>query len=324
MLTSQKVRFVTILTETAVRPGRNGGTSTRKRTGPHAARPVRGLAVTVVVGQHEPMTSTGDAMNSTEHGDRSARRAGVVARYAAAYTLVVLLVPGGVAVFADGWASLYGPGHWALWAILTGSGLVLLKARPAFAGAAATAGALAAVQLCGTGIWAVRHWEPFTGMGGWGEPVLWLLRPLAAGLALACAAVAVACALAVLHSGAWQPAAGPRRWLPVAAGALLAAGLPVVLLGGLGPITMLGTYGLLYSLPWGAAIAATGLLRRDAAITAGVLAVTGPLAVAGWQLSWDLYYGHSGRPYLLTLLAAALLAAAATAVPVLRARPTPS
>ncbi|BCJ77055.1 hypothetical protein CS0771_65990 [Catellatospora sp. IY07-71] len=243
---------------------------------------------------------------------------------AAAYTLVVLLVPGGVAVFTDHWASLYGPGHWALWAVLTGSGLVLLVGSTTAAGAAATAGVLAAVQLCGTGIWAVRHWEPFTGMGGRGETLLGILRPLAAGIAVACAAAAVACALAVLRTGAWQPAAGPRRRLPVAAGALLAAGLPVALLGGLRPITLLGTYGLLFSLPWGLAVAATGLLRRDAAITAGVMAAAGPLAVAGWNLAWDLHYGVGWRAYLLPLLAVALLAAVATAIPALRARPTPS
>ncbi|GAA1639799.1 hypothetical protein ACFQY4_13595 [Catellatospora bangladeshensis] len=245
----------------------------------------------------------------------------MIALCAAAYTLVVLLVPSGPAVFADHWASLYGPGHWALWAILTGSGLILLAGRPALAGAAATAGVLATVQLGGTGIWAVRHWEPFTGMGGRGEPLLGILRPLAAGLAVACAAAVVACALAVLRTGAWQPAAGPRRWLPVGAGALLAAGFPVALLGGLTPITLLGTYGLLFSLPWGLAVAATGLLRRDAAISAGVMATVGPLAVAGWNLAWDVFYGGGWQWYLLPLLAAALLAAVATALPMRRARP---
>ncbi|MEV4410850.1 hypothetical protein [Catellatospora sp. NPDC049609] len=251
------------------------------------------------------------------------RQAGTIALCAASFSLIVLVVPGHVAVFHDHWASLYGPGHWALCAVLAGSGLALRIARPAVAGVAATAGALAAGQLAATGVWAVRHWEPFTGMGGAGESILGILRPLAVGLAVAGATAAAACVLALRAAGAWDPAAsGPRRLAPVAIGALLSVGLPILLLGGLTPITLLGTYGLLFGLPWGAAVAATGLLRRDAAITAGAMATVGPLAVTGWNAAWELGYGLGWQPYMTLLPAVALVAAATAALAVRRVRPT--
>lgn len=265
-------------------------------------------------------------MITTEDAAARTRWAGSLALGAAVVSAFVLAIPGGAEVLWEPAASLYTPGHWVLCAVLAACGIALRNAPPSRHGAAATAGVLAAGQLCATGIWAIKHWEPFSGMNGTGYDMLPPLRALAAVLVAANATAVAGCVVALRRSGAWQPAEpGVRRWAPVAAGALVAAGLPVALLGGLTPITMFGTIGLLFSLPWGAAVAATGLLRRDAAITAGLVATIAPPAVVAWQLAWHFYYDLGWRPYLLALLALlAVAAVAAAATAAARRRPRPA
>ncbi|GHJ47954.1 hypothetical protein Cs7R123_52960 [Catellatospora sp. TT07R-123] len=230
---------------------------------------------------------------------------------------VALAIPAGSHIF-DRTASLYGAGRWALLAVLAAAGLVLAVGRPAAAGVSATAGLFAAGQLCATGIWAIKHWEPFSGMVGTGWDMLPLLRSLAVVLAVAGAAATAACLLAMRRSGAWAgQTTDVQRKSAFAVGAAVAVLLPVTMLRGLTPITMLGTYGLIFGLPWGIAVAATGWLRRDAAITAGVLVGVSALSVLGWSI------GHSTEwtSVLPHFVATALVAALATAL-ALR-RPTP-
>lgn len=237
------------------------------------------------------------------------RRAGSVVLVVAAASAVVLAVPGGFRIF-DGLATLYGAGRWVLLAMLTAAGLVLLRGRPAAVGVAATAGLFAAGQLGATGIWAVKHWRPFSGMVGTGYSVLPLLMSLAAVLAVAGAVAAVVCLATTRRTGAWtvRTSADQRR-VAFAAGAVVVVGLPVAMLGGLSPITMLGTFLLLFGLPWGIALAATGWLRRDAAITAGALVIVSALTALGWSIGhstdWPSVVAH--------LLAVAALAALLTA-----------
>ncbi|WP_155370278.1 hypothetical protein [Catellatospora vulcania] len=207
--------------------------------------------------------------------------------FASAASAVVLAVPGGFRIFDDV-ATLYGAGRWVLLALLAVGGLVLLRGRPVAADVAATAGLFAAGQLSATGIWAVKHWRPFSGMVGTGYNILPLLMPLAAVLAVAGAVAAVVCLAVMRRSGVLAAQThGYQRWVAFATGAAVAVGLPVAMLGGLSPITLLGAYALLFGLPWGIALAATGWLRRDAALTAGALVTVSALTAVGWSI------GHS-------------------------------
>ncbi|MEV4691542.1 hypothetical protein ACFXA2_00225 [Micromonospora chalcea] len=229
---------------------------------------------------------------------------------AAAASAVVLAVPGGFRIF-DGVATPYGAGRWVLLALLAAGGLMLRRGGPVATGVAATAGLFAAGQLSATGIWAVKHWRPFSGMVGTGYGMLPLLMSLAAVLAVAGALAAVFCLTAMRRNGVWAvQTTGTQRWVAFAAGVVVVVGLPVAMLGGLSPITMLGTFTLLFGLPWGIALAATGWLRRDAAIAAGGLVTVSALTAVGWSI------GHSTewRSVFLHLLAVAVVAALATAL----------
>ncbi|MEW2444525.1 hypothetical protein [Micromonospora marina] len=187
---------------------------------------------------------------------------------------------------------------------------MLRRGGPVATGVAATVGLFAAGQLSATGIWAVRHWRPFSGMVGTGYDRLPLLRSLAAVLAVAGALAAVFCLTAMRRDGAWAGHnTGTQRWVASAAGAVVVVGLPVALLGGLSPITMLGTYTLLFGLPWGIALAATGWLRRDAAIAAGAMVTVSALTAIGWS-SVHRTYWHSVFLHFLTIAVVAALATA--------------
>lgn len=244
--------------------------------------------------------------------------AGIVVLVAAAAVTAVMAVPGETGMPGHG-GSLYDVSRWALLALLAGCALVLLRGgTPALVGSAATAGAISAGQLCATGIWAVKHWRPFSGMTGIGWANLDVLRPLAAVLAVAAAAAAVACLAVMRRSGVWHtPAELLHRRAPMIAGGLVAVALPPVLAGGLSPVTMVGTQVLLFSLPWGLALAAAGLLRRGAAVTAAGTVAYSALTTIGSGVG----HGIDWRLAAVPLALVAVLAAGVVGLLLLRTEP---
>lgn len=172
---------------------------------------------------------------------------------------------------------------WVLWALLLGLAVAgaTLAARPRWGGAAAVVAAVLAVQVGGHGIVAVRDWFNTAGAsGGMRQSELAWVVGFAAVVAV-CATVAGCVSAAVLWrepSGGWRglrPARPGYLW----AGLLVMLGLPMALAGGLHypAMTMIGQFALLYSLPWGAALAAGGWLdrrERTAALTAVILSAS--------------------------------------------------
>lgn len=202
-------------------------------------------------------------------GDR--RAAGwpsVVVLSAAGIGVVVFTVPGQTGVAGhDG--TLYGVSRWALLVALAATGALLAgTARIRARRAIAAAGAIVALQLVGTGVVAVKHWRPFSGMTGFGYANLGTVRMLA-GILTISAVVAVIALLVVLRRGDGHTsvAATRRRVIAAATGAVIAVGVPVALGAGDGQtwdVTSLGAYALLYSIPWGLGFALSGWLERPA------------------------------------------------------------
>ncbi|GAB7045575.1 hypothetical protein [Catenuloplanes indicus] len=130
----------------------------------------------------------------------------------------------------------------------------------------------------------MRDWFNTAGAGGG-------MRQGELALVVGFAAVVAVCAtLAGCVSAAvvWrEPADGWRGLRPdrpgyPAAGALIVLGLPVALVTGphVSPLTMMGQVALLYSVPWGAAVAAGGWLGRPERIAALAAALLSAALVA--------------------------------------------
>ncbi|WP_090799639.1 hypothetical protein [Asanoa ishikariensis] len=165
---------------------------------------------------------------------------------------------------------IYPGAIWPLLVALAGAGLVVMR-RPGWVREAAVVAAIAGAQAAGYGIVAARDWFNAWGAGGMATHNLATVVTFAASVAI-CATVAICVAVGLL----WQEPSDcrtllrPARFRPVAVGAVVAVGLPLALGAAFRDtdITSLGQYALTYSLPWGAALAATGWLDRRAAITA--------------------------------------------------------
>jgi hypothetical protein len=211
----------------------------------------------------------------------SRRAVGVVLLGSAAISAVVLTVKDS----PD--ATLYPPAAWVLVAVIGLSGVVLL-ARPGAATASADAVAagafagVAALQLAGMGAVAFKHWEPFHGMSGGGDHV-WLLRLLAVVLAGVALVSVVACVRLLVAAGAFpvRSSSAVVRWTAVVVGVAVVLAVPPLVGAGAAEtmdVSSLGAYALLYGIPWGASVVATGWLARDAAV-AVLLAVLGSTAL---------------------------------------------
>ncbi|GIG04948.1 hypothetical protein [Catellatospora coxensis] len=208
----------------------------------------------------------------------------VIALAAAGAAAAVMAVPGRGGPSNTG--TLYTAHHKILVGLLVVCGLLLAAARrERLAGAAAVAGAITGAQLCAIGVWAARHWRPMIGMVGYPEANLGQVQALALVMAASAAVATLACLAVVRRSGVWRPAVLDGPWRR---GLLLAATVAVAVLPALGIVerdflTMkIATHALLYSLPWGLAVAACVRLHRSAAVAAA-------LAVAGSALA------HTGR-----------------------------
>ena len=147
-------------------------------------------------------------------------------------------------------------------------------------------------------------------MSGYGAANLSTLILLAWVLIVAAAVATVACLVAARASGLH----GRRRyrWAGLAAGVIVAGVLPPILGSGdaqTSGVTSQGAYALLYSLPWGAAIAASGWLNRSGAITA---LATVAVSAASAELSHDvLWVAHPTRGFVPVVVLVIALAIAA-------------
>jgi CHASE2 domain-containing sensor protein len=69
------------------------------------------------------------------------------------------------------------------------------------------------------------------------------------------------------------------------------------------------TFTLLFGLPWGIALAATGWLRRGAAVTAGAVVTVSALTALGWSIGHSTEW-PSAVPHFLAVAVVAALATA--------------
>jgi hypothetical protein len=170
--------------------------------------------------------------------------------------------------------TIYGPPQAALALALGLVGLLLIVARRRVAVIASLGvTGLCAAQLAGAGFVAVRRWPLY-----WGccsprhvsDRVL--VRDLAAGMALACAVVAVACVVVLAWQGylGWH-GGGVAVAFPVALAMAIVG--PGLMMGGWEDQRALAAWALMYSLPFAAGLAVSALMPRFAA-----LAVTGSVA----------------------------------------------
>jgi hypothetical protein len=225
------------------------------------------------------------------------RRAGLLVVGAAAVVVVMLQTHGRSHGRAwhpgfTGGLSLFSWVHWILVALVIGAGLLLVLATNSTVAAVAAAVALGpAAQLLGAGIVAHRRWRPVGGFGA-GPWANQRAIEIIAVLGALAAAVAVLTFLRVL--------AASRRALPtpsdistagrvsVVIGALVAVSLPLLLTIGdpdAHDITSLGAFALLWSLPWGGALALTAWLPRAAAVATGLtVAVSAASAYPNYEL----------------------------------------
>jgi hypothetical protein len=185
--------------------------------------------------------------------------------------------------------TIYTSATWGLVGCLALVGLVMVGVAPSSSARfgirrlAPAVGLVLAAQVAGTGCWAAKHWEPFYGMSGGVAPLRQM--QVLAGVLVLCGVMAGAASL-------WQlaatgelrlPAGWPGAWVCTGVGLLIVAVLPWIIAAGepdYTDFTSIGAFALIYSIPWGGALAVAGWLRRSPA-----LAVTGAVAgTAVWAL----------------------------------------
>lgn len=237
--------------------------------------------------------------------------AGVVLVVAAVVSAGVLAFRGDVFNAAGGivQGSIYLDASWVLVAVLCMSGVaVLLGAHAPGAGV----GAVAALQLTGTGVVAVKHWRPAMGMGGTYDHLA-ALQAAAALLALV-GLVCVGVCVALLVRGqavAVQPSS-IVLWSSLVVGALLLVSVPL-LVGRTDPETMdlssLGAFALMYGLPWGVAVIASAWLPRSTALAVLVAVLGSTVLVAATTPMADIVFTSVGTAFVpATVAVGALLA----------------
>jgi hypothetical protein len=185
-------------------------------------------------------------------------------------------------------------------------------ARPWRSFASAVA-AVTAAQLAGMGLVAFKHWKTHAGYGANVGNVT-EQRALAALMALTCAAALIVVAWRLVTWGD-IPArvAVVPRWAAAAGGLSLVLWLPGSIGGSLPDnhdATSLVAYALIYSLPWGVAVALSGWTARPTALT-GLLAVSASAALASnGEPMIDLVLGHQAQHRPFAIAAAVALAVA--------------
>jgi hypothetical protein len=237
--------------------------------------------------------------------------AGAVLVVAAVVCAGVLTFRGDVFNTAGGivQGSIYPVAAWVFVAVLGLSGVaVLLGAAVPGAGV----GALAALQLSGTGIVAVKHWRPAMGMGGSYEHLA-ALQAAAALLALVGLVCVAVCLGLLVQTEAVPVQPSPRVLLSsLVIGALLVVAVPV-LVGHYDPETMdlnsLGAFALMYGLPWGAAVIVSAWLPRSAALAVLVAVLGSTVLVAATTPMADIVFTSVGTAFVPATMAVASLVA---------------
>ncbi|MEH1014111.1 hypothetical protein V6U90_13495 [Micromonospora sp. CPCC 206060] len=204
--------------------------------------------------------------------------------------------------------TFYDPSRWLLLAALTGAGIAVAAVRSrAHAAAATVVGAVAALQLAATGAYAVKHWRPFSGANGYGHANLAEVVGYAKLIIGTAVVLLLLCLAGMWRFGAFggqsgqggqgdpknQPggtAGAGDRLLALGLGAFVAVTVPTAL--GVGraetmDLTSLGAFALVYALPWGTALAATGWLHRTAALaTAGTVLGSAVACLVFHRMTW--------------------------------------
>jgi hypothetical protein len=241
----------------------------------------------------------------TAEGPSTAGTVGAVLLGACAVALVVFLIgPTGMSVYdRSRWILLFG-------LVVSGLGLIRTPIRSAIPGWAAF-GAVMAGQLTTTGIVGYRHWSALCGPGACYLNEVDVERPLAALLALAMGVATVACLRILVRHEAFgrRGASWKMRIASVAMGCAIALALPVLLAAPPYPNfdqTSLGSYALLYSLPWGGTIAVSPWLRRPAAVGGLSAVLLSSLAVAANPATIASNH-HTERVLVVSVAAAAVL-----------------
>lgn len=247
------------------------------------------------------------------------RRAGVLVLAAAAVVPLMLQTHGICAgslwnpgFFSDGQALFEWP-HWALVATLVVTGLMLTRA--ANTPIAAAVALVVAAQLAGAGIVAQHHWRGAAGPGCGYWTNQHFIKIIAIVAAVAATIAALACLQVVWTtrregSAAVRSAGAPIRLARLIIGLLVAAALPLLLAIGdpsAHDKTSLGAFALMWSLPWGGALALTAWLPRAAAVATGLtVAVSAASAYPTYEL---VHVDHNWIAVLVGLVSGLLVAA---------------
>lgn len=192
----------------------------------------------------------------------------------------------------------YPPQLWALLLALTVAGVIMM-AHPRWARSAAVVAAIVAAQAAGNGLVMVRDWLNTNASGGLGQYQLATVITWAGVVALATAAAAVAGVAVVWR----EPADGWRSAVPARPGYLIlgaAVALLLPLFWGVVQEDMdiipRGHIVLMYSLPWGAGLAAIAWLRGRVAVAAGVTVSVSAVLCVLFVVSTHLVAYYSTPP----------------------------
>src|SRR5215218_2336449 len=163
--------------------------------------------------------------------------------------------------------SIYPWWTWVLVAVGVVGGLLVLIGRGR-SGAAASS-AVVTAMLAGTGVVAFKHWQPASGIGGYGVGELPQVERLALVLAALAAGATVCAGWQLLADGELRRSHwGGGSLLRLLSGVGVAVLLPLILMAGqmgADPQTW-GATGLIYAGPWGAARVASAWTSRPVTI----------------------------------------------------------
>ena len=172
--------------------------------------------------------------------------------------------------------SLFSAQNWVqVAAIIIGGLLIALPHVPRFAKLAAGGVVLISAGLMfGTSVWAVKHWTPFGGITNIAPRRTDAMADLSLMLVVAALVAGLLAAGWLYRSGALTTGTAKNvRTASIVAGTITIIALPLMIGIGSGndelmDVTSLGTFALLYSLPWGFAFFLASFLMRPAALGA--------------------------------------------------------
>lgn len=210
--------------------------------------------------------------------------------------------------------SLFSAQNWVqVAAIIVGGLLIALPQVPRFTKLAAGGVVLISAGLVfGTAVWAVKHWAPFGGMTNIATKRTDAMADLSLMLAVAALVAGLLVAGWLTRSGAMTTGTAPNtRTASIVAGTITIIAVPLMIGIGSGDdelmdMTSLGTFALLYSLPWGLAFILAPFLMRPAALGALTTAAVSIAYITVAVLA-DLEYAVVAAGFGVVLLTSAWL-----------------